>query len=156
MRVCQSCQEGKSPDSFRTPRSRKCRACIRVSALARQARYREQHREALRVSYSVYYYANIKSRYGMTRAQFEQRLTEQGSACAVCRAEFTPDSPAQVDHDHSCCDLKKRSCGGCIRGLVCRTCNLGLSYFRDSPTLLRDAAAYLETTEKEPVPHVPY
>ena len=137
-------------DAFRTPRSRRCLECIRQNALDRQARYRERNRDALRVSYSLYYYDNLKSRYGMTRDQFEERLVAQDNACAICRSAFTPDNPAQVDHDHACCDRKKRSCGECVRGLVCRVCNFGLGYFRDSPDLLRAAATYLEATEKEP------
>jgi hypothetical protein len=32
-----------------------------------------------------------------------------------------------VDHDHACCQKKNRSCGKCIRGLLCHTCNIAAS-----------------------------
>lgn len=149
MRTCVGCKREKDSGDFRTPRSRWCQPCVKANTLARKARYREQNRDALRVSYSIYYYANIKRRYGITRERYEEILEAQGGACAICRSTFTPDDPAQVDHDHSCCDLRKRSCGSCVRALLCRTCNLGLSYFRDSHGLLSAAAKYLSTHKKE-------
>lgn len=55
-----------------------------------------------------------------------------------------------IDHDHSCsCQgLLKRSnqvsCGACVRGWLCRSCNLGLGYFRDDPRLLQGIKNYAE------------
>lgn len=31
--------------------------------------------------------------------------------------------PVAIDHDHKCCP-GHRSCGSCVRGIVCRSCNL--------------------------------
>jgi hypothetical protein len=47
-----------------------------------------------------------------------------------------------VDHDHNCCPSKK-TCGKCIRGLLCMDCNRGLGYFRDDTARLDRAISYL-------------
>lgn len=63
--------------------------------------------------------------------------------CRICG--FKAD--LHVDHDHTCCDFKAssvRSCGECVRGVLCGPCNRGLGHFRDRPDLLRAAAEYLE------------
>ena len=38
---------------------------------------------------------------------------------------------------------RKRSCGRCIRGILCSNCNVGLGNFHDSPELLKAAISYL-------------
>lgn len=64
-------------------------------------------------------------------------LKRQGGRCAICRTKI---SKPLLDHDHE---------KGTLRGALCRTCNLGLGGFCDSPELLRRAASYLE------IPRIP-
>jgi hypothetical protein len=53
-------------------------------------------------------------------------------------------SPAlAVDHDHSCCPADSKSCGKCIRGFLCKTCNSGIGLLGDSAEILARAAGYL-------------
>lgn len=51
-----------------------------------------------------------------------------------------------VDHDHSCCPDRKRSCGACVRGLLCSDCNFLMGWIdkltRLMPNLLARIAAY--------------
>jgi hypothetical protein len=68
------------------------------------------------------------SRYGITRKQFDWLLEVQGYACAMCPAPFTEDTVICVDHDHACCPDARRSCGKCVRGLLCRDCNTALGH----------------------------
>ena len=65
--------------------------------------------------------ATRKSRYGITEKQYNDLLIEQGMACAVCKAEFNDTLWPNVDHDHNCCPGRK-SCGKCLRGLLCSEC----------------------------------
>jgi hypothetical protein len=66
-------------------------------------------------------------------------LANQGGGCAICG---TAASKWHVDHDHACCP-SIYTCGKCIRGILCRDCNVGLGNFRDSPELIECALTYL-------------
>lgn len=61
-----------------------------------------------------------KYRYGITEEQYDRLLIEQGNCCAVCKDSFEQTKP-WIDHDHNCCEGAK-SCGKCLRGLLCSSC----------------------------------
>lgn len=91
--------------------------------------------------------AALKSKYNLTLADYDRLLDAQNNTCAVCGA----DSPGgvgswHVDHDHACCP--KRSCGKCVRGLLCTKCNTGLGMFNDDPEILMNAISYLEGSNR--------
>jgi hypothetical protein len=48
-----------------------------------------------------------------------------------------------VDHQHSCCPGKSNSCGRCVRGLLCISCNSAIGMFDENVEVLRRAAAYV-------------
>lgn len=80
-------------------------------------------------------------RYGLTPEQYDEMLAAQDGVCAICKTP-TP-SALHVDHNHACCP-GPRSCGSCIRGLLCANCNKALGLLRDIPEVFRTAATYLE------------
>lgn len=82
--------------------------------------------------------------FGMTWAQYQQLLADQGGGCAVCGSACSTGRLLAIDHDHACCPEVGRSCGRCVRGLLCGGCNQGLGKFHDDSVLLRAAAAYVE------------
>ena len=47
-----------------------------------------------------------------------------------------------VDHDHRCCP-GAHSCGSCLRGLLCPSCNSAAGMLRDDPSLALKLADYL-------------
>ena len=79
-------------------------------------------------------------RYGLTREQFDRLLEAQGHACAMCHVRFEDGQLIFIDHDHACCPDEKRSCGECMRGLLCLKCNTTLGYIEGMQAL---AQAYL-------------
>ena len=79
------------------------------------------------------------SSYRLRPEDFDRMVRLQDDRCAIC-AEPTEDW--HVDHDHSCCP-GRRSCGACVRGLLCRRCNHGLGNFRDDPAIVTSAEEYL-------------
>lgn len=82
-------------------------------------------------------------KYGLNRATYEALRARQGGGCAICGGQSTDGPSLHVDHDHSCCP-GSRTCGKCIRGLLCNGCNIAIGYMRDDPARLRAAADYLD------------
>jgi len=78
---------------------------------------------------------HLRTKYGITVEQYDQMLQAQGGGCKVCGC--SPELGAVkvgrlgpfmiVDHERSCCPGTK-TCGKCIRGLVCDYCNRALGY----------------------------
>lgn len=66
--------------------------------------------------------------------------------CAVCKRS---DKKLCVDHDHSCCS-GGTSCGKCVRGMVCHSCNLLLAGVDKSglslEELMKNVSAYYGRT----------
>lgn len=87
---------------------------------------------------------DIGRKYGMTDAEYRAMLRAQDYRCAICRDPFDPDSTKTmaVDHDHACCSGDK-SCGKCVRAVLCSRCNTGLGLFKEDPARLTAAIAYL-------------
>lgn len=85
----------------------------------------------------------LRGRYRMTDADFQQRRAEQGDKCLICASEFTNRTDIHIDHDHACCP-GDFTCGKCVRGLLCRHCNYVLGFGRDDAAILRRAADYLD------------
>lgn len=76
-------------------------------------------------------FANIKSRYGLTEADFRSMMDEQEHRCAICNEK---SKALVVDHDHS---------NGQVRGLLCQACNKMLGMAKDNPAVLRAASLYI-------------
>lgn len=118
---CRLCREWKTVDNFHSSRNcadglnPRCRRCMRNRKLVEN--------------------------FGITLAEYEARVAAQGGACAICGDK--PDV-LDVDHDHACCPEKGKSCGKCVRQLLCSWCNRAIGMLKDDPELLRAAAGYLE------------
>lgn len=82
------------------------------------------------------------SSYGLTHEQFDRLLAAQQHPCGMCHERFEEGQLIHVDHDRGCCQTKNRSCGRCIRGLLCHTCNIALGYIERRYPLAR---AYLDS-----------
>ena len=83
-------------------------------------------------------------KYNITIEEYRAILAEQDFRCGICHIpQDSLDYRLCVDHDHDCC-RGDRSCGDCIRGLLCRRCNLLIGMAGDDEFLLLNAICYLE------------
>jgi hypothetical protein len=94
--------------------------------------------------------------YRITENQYAAMLEAQGGRCAICKtrepgqARGRSNGRFHIDHDHSCCP-GRTSCGHCVRGLLCRACNIGVGLLKDNPDTLRSAVRYLATPPNRPM-----
>lgn len=124
------------------PRSSYCRGCATTHERERRRENANEINARSRSRYSPdKNFAQKLKRYGLTLESYAAIAERQGGVCAIC------EEPGElhVDHDHECCPEKMRSCGKCIRGLLCSNCNNGLGRFKDSVRRLTRASEYLGT-----------
>lgn len=150
---CKSCANAQSkawndshPESRRATEKR-----LRERQKARRQadpEYRELFNEKRRASHAknrgVRTASRLKRVHGITSEQFNALLEAQGNCCAICKRTEPLAVGWHVDHDHSCCPGAYRSCGKCVRGILCAPCNVGLGSFQDDPENTREATHYLE------------
>jgi hypothetical protein len=93
---------------------------------------------------------DLKHHYNVSSEWYESKLKEYRYSCEICGLSVQEGdyTTLTVDHDHSCCDGKTRSCGLCVRGLLCMACQTGLASFKDKTTSLHRAIEYLERHER--------
>jgi len=84
----------------------------------------------------------IHKKYKLTKQMYLELMQSQNGLCAICKQPPNRNWLA-VDHDHKCCPGTK-TCGNCIRGLLCSSCNSFLGRVNDN---LESAIEYL--TKKE-------
>lgn len=76
-------------------------------------------------------------RHGLTVELHAELLNKFSGLCHACK-----ENPATViDHDHSCC-TGTYSCGKCVRGLTCHSCNTALGLLKDSGKRIIDLLDY--------------
>jgi hypothetical protein len=115
----------------------KCRECYNMYMRDYMASRRKNHTGGAR-GY------DLRTKYGITLNQYSTMLLAQNGQCAICGADDPGANKVfEVDHDHACCD-KAGSCGSCVRGLLCTSCNTGIARFKDNPDTLLSAIKYLQ------------
>jgi len=82
----------------------------------------------------------IKNFYNLSPNEYQNKLDLCGHRCEICQEVI---DILCVDHDHKCCPSKK-SCGKCLRGLLCKKCNAALGLYKDNLQIVRNAVTYLE------------
>ena len=82
---------------------------------------------------------NLAARYSLTEKQYDELIA---TGCAVCGTKEN----LVIDHDHACCpttESNKKSCGKCIRGVLCQRHNKALGFVSDNVDELMGLAAYV-------------
>jgi hypothetical protein len=131
MKKCSRCQKTKPFQDFHKSSDRKdgysykCKPC---QAEVRKARYQKNF-QSLKLK-------DIQRRYGINPEQYQKMIAD---GCEVC-GSF--DSLC-VDHDHSCCPTNF-TCGKCVRGILCRRCNMLEGFLGNDIELARSLIGYLK------------
>lgn len=142
IRTCKDCGKtpaevefGKHPDPV-DGLSTVCKICNRTRIKVSTANYSPEKLAEIdaRRNSDPYKNTRLMRKFGIDVNFYNQLISEQCNNCAICAHGFTGANSAQVDHDHVT---------GKVRGLLCRTCNMGLGVFRDEPDKLQQAVEYL-------------
>lgn len=86
--------------------------------------------------------AALWTTYRIRLDEFELMLAAQGGVCAICGASEPGAVNWHVDHDHACCS-GRRTCGKCVRGVLCHSCNITVTKTLNIPGWWDAAQAYL-------------
>lgn len=122
-----------------------CGACYMRKYRQEHPEYvaRKQARERRVYAENHEYYRDIRLKYkfGMSYGDYARILAAQSGVCAIC-GRPPGRKRLSVDHDRKCCP-GVRSCGQCVRGLLCESCNRAVGLFRDDVAVLERALAYV-------------
>ncbi len=104
-----------------------CKSCSKANRRDWRAKNPARSREIERQQYR-------RQHYGLTEQAYRALLDGQNHCCAICEDTLGVGQESAIDHCHET---------GCIRGILCRHCNIGLGHFRDDPGRLQAAMLYL-------------
>lgn len=148
---CPICGETKTLQDFAKCKNRKdglspkCKVCLnKISKIKRESWTEEQKLKAsarkekwlkknLQKSKNWYFQHHLRYKYNLSLEEVENLKQIQNNQCAICQNPL--DKPF-VDHDHET---------GLVRGLLCRGCNSGIGFLKDSISNLKSAIKYLES-----------
>jgi hypothetical protein len=115
-----------------------CRACQSKAYKAYATANPGQYKALKRAS-------KYRSRFNLSIDEVERIFATARYACEACgtrKDELALGIRLVLDHDHSCCPTEF-TCGKCIRGVLCTSCNMALGAVRDDPDRLTAIVDYM-------------
>lgn len=161
-KFCKKCKQTQPLESFYKDKSKKdglsttCKSCrkkqmaeyranpeIAERARVRARKWHQENKEYARKSRRERYSPKKRleklliEKYDLSLEDYDDLNQKQDGVCAICGTTKGSKKGGRlvVDHCHQ---------SNVVRGLLCHSCNRGLGMFRDNPTLLKKALAYLE------------
>jgi hypothetical protein len=141
--------EFKKEKLIKNEKEKQCRSCKVMYPIESFKKRRSGYRESYCLSCikTMGTTRNI-SLYGISSDQYYDMFNEQNGVCKICKKPETTKERMCIDHNHSCCPSVKnkrtRSCGKCIRGLICFRCNVVLGMVKDDEKLLNEMIRYIK------------
>lgn len=80
----------------------------------------------------------LRENYGLSADDWDELFDSQGRCCRICRSTDSGGSWA-TDHDHNCCPTKSKSCGRCVRAILCAHCNKAEGFLSATPNPVETA-----------------
>ena len=141
MKICTGCGVNKPLDAYHVSNKTsdghafKCKICM-------AAYWQSPAGKASKKRYSASVHGrqntrkhHLKTRFDITLQEYQDLWDAQAGVCAICGLPETRNNyNLFVDHDHVT---------GKIRGLLCNSCNAGIGFFKDNPSLMDSAKEYL-------------
>lgn len=156
VKLCSRCGQVKALDFFSvngryvSGRQSYCKSCVAQYRIDNKNLIERQIKGAKQRNPDKYRDQWLRKQYGISLEKYLEMEALQNGVCYLCGGVSPSRGGKQlmlsVDHDHRCCPGKK-SCGNCVRKLLCANCNFGIGSLKDNPALLRAAAEYLEEEE---------
>ena len=144
---CTSCKKEKTENEFslhngkRNKQCKKCREYHNNLWKNNPNKYKDKRKDYYKKTKEIHSLRNFKNsilkKYNLTIEQYNEMLLNQLNQCAICETIFSKDNLPCVDHCHQ---TNK------VRGLLCRKCNLSLSYVESK--FIEKAIRYLQANEK--------
>lgn len=129
--ICKRCGEDKP---HYTGRNYACKDCHNAAGREWYAALGSNGKQWRRMQ-------QVKSNYKLSEYDLWNILDAQDDKCLGCNTAVNEFD--NIDHDHKCCPGTK-SCGKCVRGILCPKCNKVLGLVDDSRSTLMRLADYLE------------
>mgnify|MGYP001591391904 CR=1 FL=1 len=104
--------------------------------------YYEKNHTSIAIKRKVWRRRTTLASHGLTAAQFDKMVIDQGNRCCICEREPRQNRGGRngslrwcIDHDHRT---------GQVRGLLCHGCNKALGFMADEPSSLLAAERYIQ------------
>ena len=144
-KTCSTCKEARPIDwycknvSEKDGMSHQCKTCRQTTArIYRQSERGKMIKKNQRKKtvaggkyHDSYRGANLKRKYGITLADYNNMFESQAGECKTCHKKYIR---LCVDHNHE---------SGQVRGLLCPACNNAIGFVRESQETLENIIAYL-------------
>src|SRR5437899_8270167 len=131
MKLCGKCNKMKDHSEF-SRRGLGYQAWCKKCSSANKSEWIKDNRDKVKNN-------ALWSKYRLRQEDYDQMLQRQSYKCSIC----SEVSPTEVDHNHSCCKGPK-SCGKCVRSLLCKRCNILVGHLEINPILTQKALKYIQ------------
>ena len=146
MKTCSKCKVEKPLEDFHKGATTTiCKECKRLYDVEYRPVWNKKPYSRI-----TRYKSHLKKRYSITLEDLILIYESQGGGCAICNKALPHPADEQgdkwqtnIDHDHNCCPTAT-TCGKCVRGMLCRDCNLMLGHAKDNLNTLKKAVEYLQ------------
>lgn len=144
---CKQCQSDrykflKERGPIRTVDFKECCVCGQLkssSAFSRNGKNLDGLSSTCKECHKI---ASPASRWGMSVTEYLDFISGGCEACGSFERLC-------IDHDHSCCEDYSKTCGKCIRGVLCYSCNIAEGHLKGDPERIQGLLRYTISKKKE-------